>query len=212
MIRSIDDVIGYCKRAAREQPSLADRYAFVSPGLDRRAVEELAQRLPTLPESFLNFVSEFQVSGVELGGLGLSPSSSRRLGLVEALSTENAADVLLPSVRGRGLWMVGGLEVDMICIEDTESLAPGRIWRVDLGFGPDPRFSPMTNGIDQLVVAAAQIDATRQAGAVDLQDSLSELEEALWGWSLGEAEIANWREIFSMHLDWWPDNGVSPRP
>jgi hypothetical protein len=131
MIDDLDDLITYSERVSH--PDIGDP-PLTEPGLSDAELDELRERFPGLPESYLECLSRLQVFGRRIGPFRLSPPPDDENGptLVDALEWWNDNLHLSDEMEERGLVEVAAAENDSLTVQRG---GDGRViwldWRSD---------------------------------------------------------------------------------
>lgn len=70
--------------------------------------------------------------------------------------------------------------------------AYGEVWRIDLGFGPEPFFSRVADTFEQLLVGAGRLEEMAAGGAEGWL-AVEDFVEAMQSLGLDDEQLGNWR-------------------
>lgn len=200
MIETLDDLVEHTQRLAGRLPSLAEEVLLRSPGSSSAEVRRLLSALPGLPANYVDCLRRLALEGVSLGYFELAPPKARQSGLVDALIVANGElNPFLEELTKRALVSVASYEGDPLCVAVEGSERPGEVWRLDLGYGPEPLFSRVADSFEDMLIAAGRLDEMRATGAegwLPVEDFIESLDP----FDLDEEQLRNWRFFAEMAL------------
>lgn len=115
MINSIRDLVAYSEKVST--PAIGDP-PLTEPGLSAAELDELRERFPGLPESYLDTLGRLQVFGREIGPFRLSPPPDDENGttLADALEWWNENLHLSDELEARGLLEVAAVASNSLTV------------------------------------------------------------------------------------------------
>jgi hypothetical protein len=198
VIETMDDLVAYLEQAAADDPVLGEDAVLRSPGCSERELERLATLLPGMPETYLACLRTYALAGITIGYFALSPHARDGQDVVDALVDQNdPTTVVSGEVATRNRFIVAAFESDWLCVAGRDGESPGRVWRIDLGSGPEPSFSPVAESFADVLILAGRLDEMAGAGA-EGQLPILEFLDSLQPLGLTDEEIGNWRFFAQM--------------
>jgi hypothetical protein len=193
VIESLEDLAGHLERAAEAEPALAEESVLRPPGCSEDEIARLVARLPGLPESYLSVLRRFALGDVAIGYFVLSPAMSRVDSIVDALLSANGErNAFAEATAARRLFIVAAHDSDWLCVAGQAAQRPGEVWRIDLGFGPEPLFSRVANSYEQLLIGAGRLDEMAVGGAEGWLP-VEDFVDAMRPLGLDDEQLGNWR-------------------
>ncbi len=195
MIETLEDLVVHLERVAEAEPepALAEELVLRPPGCSEGDVARLMALLPGLPESYLSVLRRFALGGVTIGYFVLSPPMGGNDSIVDALVLANGErNAFSEETAERRLFIVAANESDWLCVAGEDAQHPGEVWRIDLGYGPEPLFSRVADSFEQLLIGAGRLDEMAGGGAEGWLP-VEDFVETMQSLRLDDEQLGNWR-------------------
>ncbi len=193
MIETLEDLVAHLEQAAEAEPDLAGELVLRPPGCSEEEVASVTALLPGLPEGYLSLLRRFALGGVTIGYFVLSPPMSGSDSIVDALVLANGErNAFSEETARRRLFIVAANQSDWLCVAGEDAQRPGEVWRIDLGYGPEPLFSRVADSFEQLLIGAGRLDEMALGGAegwLPVDDFVEDMQSL----GLDDEQLGNWR-------------------
>jgi len=165
-----------------ENPIFKSSYMMTSPGCSLERILFLKEKLPRLPQSYINIIESYSINGIEIGGLDLSPYGIGNVDIVAALLNAYE-DPFFPKefMQKHKMYQIGSYNTDILCVtEGTENFEEGEILYVDEGYDiynpEDSQIRRIAKDFEQFLIVAGNLEEVHTE--MSNNDSLYEQKKA----------------------------------
>lgn len=99
MILTLQDLLEHSQNHAKRSPLIAAEVLISAPGLNQEELDQLIKHFPTLPKSYLDFIKQYDVKQVTIGGYDISPCSNKQQNMATKLLEFNQRDEAIEALQ-----------------------------------------------------------------------------------------------------------------
>lgn len=135
-----------------------------SPGIMKESIDLITREIGTLPVSYLSFLENYNLNGVDIGYFGLSPLSYNPGGIITNLKEANH-DPFFPKefMEKHRMYQIGSYNTDLVCVTaGTGQFKEGEILFVEEGYDiynpQDDQIYPLAKDFEQFLIVAGNLN------------------------------------------------------
>ncbi|QOL19884.1 hypothetical protein [Candidatus Bodocaedibacter vickermanii] len=133
MILNLEDLFQFMKKHAKEEPLIAEDIMISAPGISTDETNRMIEAFPTLPNSYLSFITKYDVKQIDLAGYEISVCNQKSNNFArEMIFWNGATERRYPISKRHDLVYFGSDGFDEFFVAGTKSdYKEGEILSID---------------------------------------------------------------------------------